>query len=694
MMRSATGMRACSALRCLLPLLLIVLLGFRAGAESFTHLRVYEPPPPPQALLPPPQEAELGEAAFVLTPKTPLYLAADRPELYRAAVSFADEVRDRYGTTMEVRVGGPPRDRGIWIGTADYPVFVERLRRAGLDPVDRPEGYALLVDENGAVVVGSDGAGAFYGVQTLRQLVAVRDGRVSLRSARIRDWPALAWRMAMLYLDRNADVLTLRLLPLLAKYKFNRILVVSNYLCWDSATSIRVPQCAPKELVRRITQTAREHLLEPVPLLETLGHVEWLFANGQNRDLLEDARLDHTYVYDPTNPRVYEVLFPIVDEVVDVFRPRYVHIGHDEVRNRVPFPYSERGRRVGFVRLFLDDVQKLYGHLKARGVGTMMWQDVLLAGEGDRILAELPRDILIADWHYTPAADYPSLRRLREAGFQVIGASWSKPENITSFARAAKRHGALGMLQTRWSGYFGDAAVLRRDYPQVYAYLVASSAFWNPDAPIPDDPAARFRWEWMPPPPRDPAPGVLVDLSRWANRSLADPDGRGWLGKGPEFDLRDFPQGEVRLGGVLFRIGRAVRLRGRHPTVQQDPARVEIPVGAPAQHLCVLHVTGWPGRFGEEVGRYIVRYADGSQEVIPLRYAQEIAAWTDTETPSIDLRWAWRGRTRNGLEVGVVLFCWANPRPEGTIRSIELISAAGMPNPILLGLSLVRGTAP
>lgn len=681
-------MRACSAL------LLVLLLGGMTGAEPLTHPRVYEPPPPPDALLPPPQEAELGETTFALAPSTPLYLAADRPELLRAAASLANDVRDRYGTAMGVQVGGPPPDRGIWVGTVEHAALVDRLRGAGLGPVDRPEGYALLVDGNGAVVVGADGAGAFYGVQTLRQLLSARDGRVFLRSARIRDWPELAWRMAMVYLDRTADVLTLRLLPLLAKYKFNRLLVVSNYLCWDSAPSIRVPPCAPKALARRVVQTAREHLLEPVPLLETLGHVEWLFANGQNRDLLEDPRLDHTYVYDPTNPRVYEVLFPILDEVVDVFRPQYVHIGHDEVRNRVPFPYSERGKRVGFVRLFLDDVWKLYGYLKARGVGTMMWQDVLLAGEGDRILPELPRDILITAWHYTPAADYPSLRRLREAGFRVIGASWSKPENITSFARAAKRHGALGMLQTRWSGYFGDAAVLQRDYPQVYAYLVAASAFWNPDAPVPGDPAARFRWEWMPPSARDPAPGVLVDLGRWANRSLADPDGRGWLGKGPEFDLSAFPQGEVRLDGVLFRVGRAVRLAGAHPTVQRDPTRVEIPIGARAQHLCFLHVTGWPGRFGEEVGRYVVRYADGSQETIPLRYAQEIAAWTDAEPPSIDLRWAWRGRTRNGLEVGVVLYCWTNPRPESAIRSIELVSARGMPNPILLGLSLVQGTAP
>ncbi|MCM3660171.1 beta-N-acetylglucosaminidase domain-containing protein [Georgenia satyanarayanai] len=59
---------------------------------------------------------------------------------------------------------------------------------------EQAEGYALVSDADGALVVGRDGAGQFYGVQTLVQLLDEVNGDTELREAAVIDYPAMALR--------------------------------------------------------------------------------------------------------------------------------------------------------------------------------------------------------------------------------------------------------------------------------------------------------------------------------------------------------------------------------------------------------------------------------------------------------------------------------------------------------------------
>ena len=43
-------------------------------------------------------------------------------------------------------------------------------------------------------------------------------------------------------------------------------------------------------------------------------------------------------VYDPTNPKIYDLVFEVFDECIDVIKPNMIHIGHDEWRG---FPMSK-----------------------------------------------------------------------------------------------------------------------------------------------------------------------------------------------------------------------------------------------------------------------------------------------------------------------------------------------------------------
>ncbi len=63
-----------------------------------------------------------------------------------------------------------------------------------IDVPEQAEGYALVATATRAVIAGRDGAGQYYGVQTLAQLLDKVDGAVHLSEANISDYPAMSLR--------------------------------------------------------------------------------------------------------------------------------------------------------------------------------------------------------------------------------------------------------------------------------------------------------------------------------------------------------------------------------------------------------------------------------------------------------------------------------------------------------------------
>jgi hyaluronoglucosaminidase len=86
------------------------------------------------------------------------------------------------------------REHGVRRITSGGPGFVVRLGGAGQSVPEQAEGYALSVSRKEITIGGRDGAGQYYGVQTLRQLF-VRSGHGwAVGGAAVRDWPNMALR--------------------------------------------------------------------------------------------------------------------------------------------------------------------------------------------------------------------------------------------------------------------------------------------------------------------------------------------------------------------------------------------------------------------------------------------------------------------------------------------------------------------
>ena len=119
----------------------------------------------------------------------------NRGRLYwHLARLLSAELSSRHGLALhQESVAHIPTGRPfVLIGTFDNPLVREYRATHGLyvsAAQPGPEGYVLSVTSNEVVIAGSDERGAFYGLQSLRQLVESDSTGVHVPGVQIRDWP-------------------------------------------------------------------------------------------------------------------------------------------------------------------------------------------------------------------------------------------------------------------------------------------------------------------------------------------------------------------------------------------------------------------------------------------------------------------------------------------------------------------------
>lgn len=209
----------------------------------------------------------------------------------------------------------------------------------------------------------------------------------------------------------------------------------------------------------------RENGLEPIPEIKLLTHQDKYLAK-KYPELLYNA-----FTYDPRLDFVYTLTFQLLDEIIDSIRPSIIHIGHDEAIgwNRAhTLKKLKTGEKPLPADLFLFDVLKLHSYLRSKDIEVWMWGDMLaspnefpnmlanhlhggMVGYGKKLRDQLPRDIVICDWHYfDKQEEFPFLERMQSEGFRVVAATWSNEQTIRNFARYALQHHAYGLMATTW----------------------------------------------------------------------------------------------------------------------------------------------------------------------------------------------------------------------------------------------------
>ncbi len=243
-----------------------------------------------------------------------------------------------------------------------------------------------------------------------------------------------------------------------------------------------------REDVRSLVSACRFAGVRLIPEINLLGHQSWSKTTGAL--LRSHPEFDETpgkypenqgiycRSYCPLHPGVHDVVFDLVDDLADACEADAFHVGMDEVfllgENDCP-----RCKGKNKADLFAQEVRTLHDHLAKTGRTMWMWGDRFLDGditglgqwEASKIgtaaaLQQIPKDIVICDWHYESAA--PTAAYFAVAGFPVVSCPWRKPgvalaelqlvQHVRLNAPPATASRMLGMLQTTWSGGLGSFA--------------------------------------------------------------------------------------------------------------------------------------------------------------------------------------------------------------------------------------------
>jgi len=257
---------------------------------------------------------------------------------------------------------------------------------------------------------------------------------------------------------------------------------------YDSYPNLRDEAALTREQVKLLVRTASENDIKLIPQVNLLGHQSWA---GRIGNLLKEyPQFDETphllmpedyewpnddglycKSYCPLHPEVHDVVFALVDEIMDVFEADAFHAGMDEVFY-IGDDHCPRCKGKKKDKLFAGEVNKIRDHLAGRNRELWIWGDRLLDGKTTGMgmweasenntfgaIDMISRDVVICDWHYERADPTAALFAIK--GFRVITSGWNRPEVtreqlelIRTFRASSTdimRDRHFGFMQTVWS---------------------------------------------------------------------------------------------------------------------------------------------------------------------------------------------------------------------------------------------------
>ncbi|MBP3360283.1 MAG: family 20 glycosylhydrolase [Clostridia bacterium] len=134
-----------------------------------------------------------------------------------------------------------------------------------------------------------------------------------------------------------------------------------------------------REKMKELVAYCEERYFEVIPELPLLSHCDYMLtAHDELKERKEDDLPD---TYCTSKPEVYKLAFELIDEIIDVFHPRMIHIGHDEYFS---IGLCDKCRSIPGEKLYADDVNRIYNYLEQRSVKTALWGDKLLNAIGKK----------------------------------------------------------------------------------------------------------------------------------------------------------------------------------------------------------------------------------------------------------------------------------------------------------------------
>ena len=306
---------------------------------------------------------------------------------------------------------GKPGWQKVLFASEYSPLQLEALHNLGVSQsqLQTEDSYAVFGEGDTITVCSTNFRGQLFGAYTLLQQAQANDGKIP--GGVIFNVPQCSFRGLKVYLPAP-DALDefYRMVDFLLYYRCNTMIIeiggameykkhpeineswieyckemgryperaeeVQNMFGW-SKNSIHFENGGgtflPQETVRKLVSYCKERGMEVIPEVPSLSHADYLL--NAHPELAERPYDPFPDVYCPSNPESYRLLFEVLDEVMDVFKPETVHIGHDECYS---LGLCELCKGKDPAELYAADITRIHDYLAQRGIRTMYWSEKVL----------------------------------------------------------------------------------------------------------------------------------------------------------------------------------------------------------------------------------------------------------------------------------------------------------------------------
>ena len=382
-----------------------ILLAACIGASVFAHAGS-KPADPNLGIIPAPLHVQRHSGYFQLSAKT-VILASDSVTRHNADM-LNGYLKANYGFELPVHPGAAKYRSEIILAT-------DSLQEA-------QEAYRLNVSKKLIRITGGHGAGVFYGIQSLIQMIrAGKDGTLDVPCSEIQDAPRFQYRGMHLDCGRHFFPVSFikEYIDLMSRYKFNTFhwhltedqgwrLQIKKYprmteigsrrsetvIGHNSSQYDHTPYGGfyTQDEAREIVAYAKARYITVIPEIEMPGHALAALASypllgcttgpyqvGTRWGVFSD-------VYCAGKESTFQFLENVLDEVMKIFPSHYIHIGGDEcpkIRWK-QCPYCQK--RMKDLGLTSEDqlqsyfVQRIEKYLNEHGRAIIGWDEILEGG--------------------------------------------------------------------------------------------------------------------------------------------------------------------------------------------------------------------------------------------------------------------------------------------------------------------------
>lgn len=357
-----------------------------------------------QSVIPVPLKMEKGTGSFLLSEKTRLYTNLQGGEA---------KLWEKYLKALPVQLKeARKKDRKQMLFLLITPKTTQ---------LPSPESYTLSVTSQRIEIRATSGAGLFYGMQTLLQLMQpASTGSYSVPSVEIEDTPRFAYRGLMLDVSRHFSTKEFikKQIDALAYYKINRLhlhltdaagwrLEIKKYPLLTDFAAWRTDPTWKKwwnggrkylrydepgasggyytqDDIREILEYARQHYITVIPEIEMPSHSEEVLAAYPQLSCSGEPYKNSDFCVG--NEETFTFLENVLTEVMELFPSEYIHIGGDEAGKSAWKTCPKCQKRMKDEHLVnVDELQSYLIHriekfLNAHGRHLLGWDEILQGG--------------------------------------------------------------------------------------------------------------------------------------------------------------------------------------------------------------------------------------------------------------------------------------------------------------------------